>query len=340
MIFSYQKLHAQEEFTRTEFVILIDEAHGPFFGYKELKTTLKYVNETLREKKNITIYVYSLDGKINASTMIGVDLLLIPPTDGSVTYTKQEATWIGRYVMTGGALLILGAPYIKERKENPDVSVLNNLMLLSNLSLGFDFYFEAGVGDLVRDEINGQGDIIFVKEEYAADDIRSLFNNINGSLIVRSSSLRIYDSKDLMTIKMPSTSYRVDGNGDFEYNNSGQVIFASKEVSDGLVVALGFGEAFTNLTGVDDEPWNSIEENVIFFTNLIEWMLRLDRWTIKKVKPAGPLYIYILIAALPFAVAYPYARVADKRREELEKKRKEEVKISEILKKIREKEKQ
>ncbi len=332
-------IHAQEKrYIKREFVILIDEGHGPFFGYKELSIALAFANESLKYE-NITIKVYTIDGRINSSTLLGVDLLIIPPTNGSSDYTQEEGRALEKYIKIGGSVLILGAPYLRKRDKNPDLSILNELISSMNVSFDARFYHEGGVGDVVGDVINGEGEIIIIRETYASDELKDLFRNIS-SVEVSSASIELREEKDVYVIKTPSTSYRVNGDGAIEYNNSGQVIFAAKEIEEGLLALIGFGESFTNLTSPKGFSWVSMEANKIFFANLIKWMLRLDRWIVEEAAPAGPIYLYILLAAIPLISLYPVARRIDKKREEAIRKKKEEIKISEILKKIREKEKE
>ncbi len=334
-------LHGQTatKLLRSEFIVVIDEGHGPVFGYREFIESLKFVNDSLYESNNIVLRVYTLNGEINSSSLTGIDLLMIPPTNGSERFTRDEASVISDYIRMGGSLLVLGAPFVVKTGEKTDLSVLNDLLYMMELDLGIEFYYEGGVGDLIRDDINGQGEVICINKEYASDDLSDLFSNMTDSLKVRTASLVIHRKEEILTMRTPPTAYRMDGDGNIYYNNSGYTVFASKEVRYGLVTVLGFGEVFTNTTGMNNKPWIAVQENMIFFTNLIRWLLRLDRWVTEEVQSIGPIYIYVLAGSIPFIVAYPYAIKMDKRREERIKKKKEEVKISEILKKMREEKK-
>lgn len=331
-----------QELIKTEFILLIDEAHSPLFGYKELIESLGTVNETLYNTEGISLKVCSNEQKFNSSSLIGVDILIIPPLNGTGVYTREEALAISRYIKTGGAVLLLSAPTITGAETNPDIAAMNQLIELLDIDIAFEFYYADGSGDFLRDNINGEGDILYIdtsEKYYISDDLRPLFDEVDGSIKISSGSLILRDEEKVEVIKTAPTAYRVKGNGEITYDATGYTIFALQKIELGIIATAAFGPSFTNLTSPSGNSWLTFTENMIFLANLIDYLLRLDRWSIEAIQPIGPIYIYFVVASLPLIAIYPYAtKVERKKRKKIEEKRKE-VKISEVLKKIREQEK-
>ncbi len=325
-----------KSYTRNRFIIVIDEGHGNVFGYKELASFLTKFNETLYMSEGVYINVYSVKGKINSSTVIGIDLLIIPPTNGSVSYTSEEGEVLLDYIKFGGSVLILGAPFDIGIGSKPDVSYLNDLLIYMKQDISL--YYEAGSGDLIRDDINGDGSVIYLNKSNADEELGELFQNVNGSIKVSSCSINFRQKNNTYAIKTGSTAYRVNNKMQVSYNNSGYNVFVARKISYGLLTVIGFGEVLTNISSPYGSPWMSIPEDFQFSYNLIKWLLNLDRWVLEERKQMHPLHIYLLIGSIPIIALYPIAvRIDEKRRRKMEKK-KREVKISEILKKAREKE--
>jgi len=325
------------KYTRNRFIIVIDEGHGAVFGYKELISFLIRFNESLYASEGVCIDVYSINGKINSSTLIGVDLLIIPPTNGSVSYTSDEGEVLLDYIKVGGSMLILGAPFDIGTSTDPDVSYLNDLLIYMKQEISF--YYEMGSGDLIRDDINGEGSIIYLNQDNADNELEELFYNVNNSVKVSSCSINYKQENNTYAIKTKSTAYRVNNKMQVYYNNSGYNVFVARKISYGVLTVMGFGEILTNISSPNNTPWMSMSENFQFSYNLIKWLLKLDRWVVEERKQMHPIHIYLLIISLPVIAIYPMAlKIDEKRRKKIEE-RKREVKISEILKKTREKEK-
>lgn len=325
------------KYTRNKFIIVIDEGHGAIFGYRELISFLTRFNDSLYASEGVYINVYSVNGRINSSTVIGIDLLIIPPTNGSISYTSEEGSVLLNYIKFGGSVLILGAPFDIGTSVNPDLSYLNDLLIYMKQDISF--YYEAGSGDSIRDDINGDGNIIYITQDTADKEITELFLNVNDSIKVSSCSISYRQKNNTYVIRTESTAYRVNNKMQVFYNNSGYNVFVARKISYGIITVMGFGEILTNISAPNNMPWVNISENFWFSYNLIKWLLKLNRWVIEERTRMHPIHLYLAIISLPVLAIYPIAlRIDEKRRKKIEE-RKHEVKISDILKKVREKEK-
>ncbi|MCD6491124.1 MAG: hypothetical protein ACP6IQ_00015 [Candidatus Njordarchaeia archaeon] len=329
MIYGLKANDEQGKLVREIFNILIDEGHGPIFGHRELMDALNYLNKTLK------VRVYVNTESIDYTKLAGIDLVIIPPSNGSIAYTQQERKAFKSYTMYGGAILLLGIP-LRNDGTNMNPLEFNSIIRTIFDSSPFMYYEKDGMGDIIYDDIHASGEILNLSVEMLHTNITELFENIT-TINIRSTSIRILDDKNVKMINLQASAYSVSKDGTINYNNGTITIMASKEISRGILTAIGFGEAFTNIKSPYGSPWIDLEGNKNLFKNIILWILRLNRWFKEDIKPAQDIYLYYIITSgISFSLYYIMFK-REQREEILKRKAKETIKPSEIIKKIREK---
>jgi len=314
---------------RTEFKILVDEYHGAMIKADELYS-LKILNETLKDYSAI-LRVLRLNERINYEDLYSIDLLIIPPTNGSIAFSDDEKNAIKSYIKGGGSLLVLGVPYMGGFKEfNP--TILNDLF---EYIFGFGqlgFFTKDMRADIVIDYTNDNGFLNLTKENVKGENLESL---LNGTIIVKSASFERVSS-DFEIIKTSSVAIRVDKDEGIYYNESGFIVLAMKEIGKGKVVATGFGQIFTGIKASFEYnvSWVELGDNKAFVINLLKYLINLKKWEIggNIIFPWLPETLPIILLAISATSLglYPIAKRKDiQRRAKLEEKRKK-VKISEI----------
>ncbi|MHA1615857.1 MAG: hypothetical protein ACTSX9_00875 [Candidatus Njordarchaeales archaeon] len=336
------QLHAEEAiFIKEAVVIAIDEHHAPLFGYKELMIAFEELNNSLSLPLKVTV----LRGQINATFLSGVDILMIPPNSGYVRYASEEARAIASYVSLGGNVIFLGVPIDETFRDNVSVVLINDLLSdieTYNITVGFRFYAKNEKSDIIYDYVNGNGSLLILQNSTIFDDEElkeKLLENVSAPIYLETASLEIIEeSEDLMKIRTLPTACSIDIDNEIRWEQEGFPILVVKKINDGKIIGLGFGQVFTNITSPLGIPWIEVGDVAKFFINLFQWVLDIDKWRVERTLPVRPVYVVFLILPLPALAIIPIAsrkeREVAKKREE----RKKEVKISEIIKKIREEE--
>jgi len=329
LVYSVGATSEQKQLSRDTFSILIDEGHGPLFGYNELRDALEYLNNT------ITVKIYVNTGEIDRTKLTGIDLIIIPPPNTSATYTQQERLALKEYVTYGGAVLMLGIPLLSSG-ENMNPLEFNAIIRAVFDGVPFAYYDRDVSADIVYDDVHSSGEILNISRETVLTNMTELFENVT-NIYLRSASIKISDKAKTKSIYLKTSAYSVSKNGIINYNNETVSVLASKEISGGILTVIGFGEAFTNKISPLGARWIDLGDNKQFFKNTILWMLRLDRWLAEDIRPAQDIYIYFVIASSISLCIYYLAFKKEQKEKALKAKAKETIKASEIIKKIREK---
>ena len=164
------KICAQKSL-RTEFKILVDEYHGTIIKADELYS-LEILNNTLKDY-GATLRVLRLDERISYEDLYSIDLLIIPPTNGSVAFSDDEKEVIKSYIKGGGSLLVLGVPYMESFKEfNPTIlnDLFNYLFGIEQLS----FFSKDMRADIVIDYTNNNGFLNLTEENIEGENLKSI----------------------------------------------------------------------------------------------------------------------------------------------------------------------
>ncbi len=337
-----QDVLSEEKLLKSKVIIAIDEYHAVLFGYKELRRALKELNYSLP----IPVEVVTLKGELNSTFLDGVDILLIPPNNGTIRYMDYEVRAVAHYLIHGGNVIILGAPIIGDFRTTISFFYINLLIsdLASyNVTIGFKFYSKNERSDLIYDYVNNNGSLIILQRDtvFSEENLKdALLANISEPIYIQTASLEITGNpKELITIRTLPTACSINIDNEIRYDPDGFVIFAAQNIERGKIVGVGFGQIFTNFTSPLGSAWIDTGGASKFFINLIKWVLDIEKWRVEKLAPVKPVYIAFLVIPLPAAILIP---VVAKREKEIKRKREEkkkEIKISEILRKIREEEK-
>ncbi|MGQ4892518.1 MAG: hypothetical protein ACP6IP_08525 [Candidatus Njordarchaeia archaeon] len=317
-----------------KFVILIDEYHGGILHAKDFLTGFRSLN------KSLPLVVRELNKEIGIKELSEVDLLIIPPKSSGKVYTDTEREIISDYLSNGGSLLVLGSP-----DSQVDLGSLNSLLndiVIGKNSLGdqFEFYLINNKGIRLYDLFSptGNSSVIMINVTKQEKISRIIGENVS-NIAVESVAINVYLS-NITTMKATETTYGVDRNGDYHFTNSTPNIAAFREYRNNARVAImGFAESLTNKTSPLGKPWIELYDNIHFFVESIKWLLKPELYKPENiVRPVGLYTYFIILAAAITPIAFALD-IIEKKSEQKKKEKEAQVKISEVLKKMREEKK-
>ena len=317
-----------------KFVILIDEYHGGVLNMKDFLAGFQKLN------KSLPLTIKELDKEIEIKDLAEVDLLIIPPKTSGKTYTDTEREIISDYLNNGGSLLVLGSA-----ENNIDLGSLNSL--LNDIAIGerilsdqFEFYLVNNGGIRLYDEFSpsGNSSAIVVNVTKQEDVSKILSRNVS-SIVVGSVAINVY-SKNATVLKATETTYGVDENGDYHFTNSTPDIAAFEEFKNNARVAImGFADSLTNKTSPLNKPWIELYDNLQFFVDIMNWLLKPELYKPENVvRPTGLYLYFIIIAAAITPIAFALD-IIERKAEQKKREKEAQIKISEVLKKMREEKK-
>jgi len=317
-----------------KFIILIDEGHNQIFSAKDFLEGFYLVNETL------PIEVYELHEPIDSKVLSGVDLLIIPPKSSGSTYKTDEVEAISKFIERGGSLLVLGTT-----NTSADMGLLN--LLLEQIEINdepigdyIQFLLVKGSPIKLYDDLSNPSKIeslLSINVSMWSGEASNVFSEVNGTILIESAALNVLEYNDFIILNASETSYGLDQDGELYFANSTPAIGALKTYGEfSRVAVLGFTEPLTNRTSPLGDKWINLGANKEFFKSLITWLLRPQAFKVENIQRPTELYLYLIALAiilLPIAyVVNLYERKIEKKKE----KKKEEIRVSEILAKIRE----
>lgn len=284
--------------TSWKYTIVIDASHGLAINVSALKMGLENITALIEREYNVSIDVWVFEeGRINKTTLSGVNIWFIPPLNGSIFYKTFEINALKWFLEEGGILIVSSSAYISYN-PHPDPLVLNDILRGLELGTKVRFYHYEGSGDTLYDSINGlvNGCVINITGNFMS---RKLREYLNKSLIIRSSSIEVLNPSEFLVINAPPTAFSLNGNLSVSYGNF-SVFAMNKTETDGAIVLLGFAEVITNATSPLGVPWLKLGDNLQFIKNLLIDLLQVrQRIKTQVTKLTFPLcLIYFVLGAI------------------------------------------
>ncbi len=325
-----------------KFVILIDQFHNQTISTSYFMPLLQELNKT------IPVKVAELHERITLKHLTGVDLLIIPPKTEGLTYISSETDAMNEYLRYGGSILVLGG-------FNKTIDLSNMDFLLRSLEINdksirsrFTFHLEPVEQgeDIVDKGVYLYNELTPFEEKSLLDvklenqEITSIINTNATELIVQSVAITVKTDKAAKIIA-PMTTYGRDADGYICcYTNSTPVIGAIEEFNNTRVALLGFGEALTNMTSPLGKPWIELGDNLVFFKDLLLWLLKPELYKPQNI--IRPTYItwYFIVFAIIITPLTFVLRMRERKKEAEKEEKERQVSISEVLKKVREERKE
>lgn len=315
------KVQAEKRKTQ-EAIILIDEGHGEIFGYSEIKKAILYADR----KTNFNIEAETIK-ELNSSILSYANLLILPAVNNTGSFSSEEIEAVGTHLRGGGGVLALSLPC--KGRVKPNFPAFNRLLDFT----GVEFNIEQEKGDIVHNyKLEGDGrsnGTLLSLNESVAKGIaqKKFFEGIN-EICVRSSSLKLSSNHNFSKVTTQPFSFSVNTNG--KIVRRGQFpLLAARKVQKGRFTALGFGKAFTNKTSPLGKPWINLENNTMFFTNILDWLLAMEKEDENVTFPLYYSYLFLGVASILIAGTV----VALQKKQ----KKKPKKKISEAIKEVRKK---
>ena len=322
-----------------KFVILVDQFHNQTLTVNDLMPVFQALNST------IPVEIAELNKRITFKALSGVDLLIIPPKKSGLTYILEETDAINEYLKYGGSILILGGFNDTVDLSNMDFLLRNTKINEESLRSYFTFHLEpveegeeiVDKGVYLYDEFSRYEDKSILSITLASQEIASKINTDAKNLIIQSVAIQVKKS-GVVNITAPPTTYGKNAKGYVCcYTNDTPVVGVVKEFNQTRVALLGFGESLTNMTSPLGKPWIQLGDNLEFFKDLIYWLLKPERYKPKNlVRPTYLGWYFIVIAVILIPVSFVF-RIREKKTEELRKEKEKQIKLSEVLKKAKEK---
>lgn len=316
----------EQEETKRESTVLIFEGYQQIFGYSELKQAMSFLEERLE----VNVEVHALEDTLNQSVLSLIDVLILPAGKRTNSLSAQERNAVKGYLQSGGGLLILGGPSKKGLRPEP----LAFEGLLSNF--GVTFFAHEGHGDIVHNYVEGEsglignGTLLSINKSNANGLTRNYFKGVD-EISIQSASLDIASGENVSSITAPSFSFSISG-GSILQRGEEIPLLASKKINHGRFTVLGFGQAFTNLSSPLGNPWITLKDNKLFFSNVVDW---LEGEEAPEETTVPLMYVYLSVGVGIFSILIALYFKGRGAKEEKPKK-----KVSDVLKEIRERKKE
>ncbi|MEX0568955.1 MAG: hypothetical protein Q6363_007335 [Candidatus Njordarchaeota archaeon] len=312
--------------------IAIDNSHDPVS--LNFSKAFKYLNQSLNNK----VYTHYINGTINSSTLSGTSIYIILPSNK--TFSDNEKNIIKSYLRRGGIVIIMGMEYIKNRDFNPDIIIMDDLLSSIPFDFKVRFNYTKGLGNVLVDPLS-QDYYLHITEEMYTKSMRDFLGGTTFDLVLMSTIITVEASNisSLKIIRPPAWSYALCGDGTILYFESGASIFFAKKFGSGLLITLGFATSLSDIIVPEyNLSWIDIAENREFWITLIKSALNVLQE--KSLFQYSTLIWLIPLGAGTFLIIYGLVMsVITKKKRKVTKEKPEEPKISEIIKKMREKKK-
>ncbi len=319
--------------TENELVVVMDVHHKP--ALLNFTKAIGYLNETL----NSSIRFYQLNDTINYSTLSGVAIYIVPPSNN--TFSDSEKKIIESYVRRGGILLVMGLDSVKDRDFNSDVIVMDDLVSSIPLDTKIHFNFTKGFGNTLIDPLSNDS-YLHINESHYSDALKDFLGGKTFNLIVESTIITldtINISKE-MIIHPPPWTYALCYNGTIFYPEGGITIFAMEKYGLGYVVVFGFSLSLSDIVEPTyGKAWIDIAQNKdLWVTILKNLLLSSIRRYQKYFWNTTALWLPPLVVGATLIVLSIILII--KKGKKIEKaKEKREVRLAEMLRRMRRKEK-
>jgi len=259
-------------------------------------------------------------------------MYLIPPSNK--TFSDEEKEIIKSFVREGGILVVLGMDYVRGRDFNADIVIMDDVLSAIPLEAEIHFNYTGGLGNTIIDPFSNDS-YLHINETFYTKPLRKFLGDKTFNLIIESGVLTISSANltQERIIMLPPWAYVLTGDGSILYFEKGAGIFAMEEYGDGLVIVIGFALSLSDLKEPQyNVSWIDLGENKDFWIALIKNSLNIHS---KKQYLIESTYVWLIptIIGVILIIVSVLMSIHAIRRPKEEKKK--EIKISEILKKLR-----
>jgi len=314
-----------------DIIVVMDIFHNP--ALSNFSKAFKYLNESLGGR----VRLYKLNESLAPTYLSGVAMYVVPPFRSD--YDREEIDILRDYVRAGGIVIILGMDYVAERDYNPEVPFIDNLVAKLSTNVKIRYNYTKGLGNTIIDPLS-EDTYLHINEDQYSDELKKFLGGKTYSLIVESCVLTIppANMSSAKYIKIPEWAYAITGDGTILYFESGATIFAIGGCGKGLVLAFGFALSISDVVEKNyNKSWIDLAQNKEFWVEVIKHALAERMSWLVYGEERGPIDISLIwkssIALGSILVIIGGFLV--KRRPTRKPKRKV-VKISEILRRTRE----
>lgn len=315
-----------------DIVIVVDTYHNPVL--LNFSKAFNYLNDTFNNRTR----VYYINNTLNSSTLSGVSIYVVPPSNR--TFSDKEKNIIKSYLKRGGIVIIMGMEYVKGRDFNPDIIIMDDLLSSMPLDMKVNFNYTKGLGNVLIDPLF-QDYYLHITEDLYTEPMRDFLGDKTYNLVLMSTVITIESPNisSLKIIKPPTWSYAVCGDGTtILYFESGTSIFFVEKVGDGLLIALGFATSLSDLIVQEyNMSWIDMAENREFWVSIVKSALNIQH---ERSLFQYSMFIWLipLTTGIILIACGLLSSIVIRKRKKRVKKR-VEPRISEIIKKMREKKK-
>ncbi len=311
------------------FVVVMDVYHDPVL--LNFSKAFEYLNESMGSR----ISLYKFNESLKETSLSGVAMYVIPPFKGS--FDTKEKEIIKSYVERGGVVLILGCDYVKGRDFNPDTVLMDDVLSTFDLETKISFHYTAGLGNTIIDPFSNDS-YLHIGEQQYTKSLKEFLGGKTYDLILESGVLTVETENisEERLILMPEQAYALAGDGTVLYFESGAVVFAMEKCGEGWVIVMGFSVSVSDLVEPKyNKSWIDIGENKDFWVALITKVLtekqKLGAEGVIHINPDILWEAPIAVGVVCVVIGVLFAGRAPPKEE------RKVIKISEILKKAREK---
>lgn len=313
-------------------IIAVDAYHSP--ALLNFSKAFKYLSNALNNRT----HVYYINSTLNSSTLSGVSIYVIPPSNK--TFSDREKNIIKSYLRRGGIVIIMGMEYIKGRDFNPDIVIIDDLLSSMSLDMKVNFNYTKGLGNVLIDPLS-QDYYLHITGDLYTKPMRDFLVGKTYNLVLMSTVITIEspNTSSPKIIKPPAWSYALCGDGTtILYFESGTSVFFAEKMGDGLLVVLGFATSLSDLIAQEyNMSWIDLADNREFWISMVKSALNI-RHERSLFQYSTFIWLIPLTVGVLLIACGPLSSIVTRRRKRVVKKR-VEPKISEMIKKMREKEK-
>ncbi|MDH5404740.1 MAG: hypothetical protein OEY49_19715 [Candidatus Heimdallarchaeota archaeon] len=276
--------------------ILYDEAHSQYFTTDLMKTAFSRLNTTFDTiEKDVTIELFSNYELFNSTNVQGISLIIIsnPGYDNGSQpeIGDEESIALNHYAQIGGSLLYLSNPQTRDANITGLSTKLNELMI-EKVTMRMETYAgRENDTSLIIDDYNNDGNYshVIITEDYFSDLF--LFRELNNITEAENPTLLYYGGSTnriklfeqhgaLQYYANTSTSaYVIDPDYEVsdEFLQKSPFWFYGNDLEDnkGRVGLVGSTIMFSDLSYDDNSNWIDQASNLLFFENLLAWLLKL-----------------------------------------------------------------
>ncbi|MHA1978318.1 MAG: hypothetical protein ACW98I_15540 [Candidatus Hodarchaeales archaeon] len=284
-------------------IILFDEGHGQFFN-----RTL--YNQAITDIEDLGMKVVFNTQEFNASTLEGIDILIITDPQESITF--RERNYIRDYLLEEKSMLLLANPLVETNATlDGHGDYLNYILNEQEFGILARFWTQIDSVDLrkptdvVKNDFSNAG-----KPEYLILDINTtdheIFSESENVSTVITSSCSIQDAREELIVGS-TEAYADPPSGDPHSFSTNIGLFVLAGRAENFDVRVAMGGSSIMFSDIEDSylgsSWYEAEDNAKLWRNTIKWLsAEIQEENIPK--PKDDLYIPFLLGITALAIIF------------------------------------